>query len=76
MKFDFCIGNPPYQEESNGENQNLSMPVYNKFLDAASEVADVVEMIHPARFLTGVGRTPAEFTERKLNDEHFKILQF
>ena len=53
MKFDFCIGNPPYQEESNGENQNLSMPVYNKFLDAASEVADVVEMIHPARFLTG-----------------------
>ena len=76
MKFDFVIGNPPYQEESQGDNENLSMPVYNKFMDAACDIADVVELIHPARFLTGVGRTPNEFTDRKLKDEHFKILHF
>ncbi|KXI14535.1 Eco57I restriction endonuclease [Peptostreptococcus anaerobius] len=74
--FDFAIGNPPYQEESQGENKALSMPVYHKFMDAAKEVSDVVELIHPARFLFKTGRTPNEFNDRKLNDEHFKILHY
>ncbi len=28
MKFDFVIGNPPYQDENVGEN-NQAKPVYN-----------------------------------------------
>ena len=45
MKFDFVIGNPPYQEEKEGTSDK---PVYDKFMDAAFDVADRVELIHPA----------------------------
>ena len=34
MKFDFVIGNPPYQEQSVGDNDTFTPPVYNKFMDA------------------------------------------
>ncbi len=57
MKFDFVIGNPPYQDESVGEN-NQSKPVYNLFMDSAYEVGEVVELIAPARFLSQAGATP------------------
>ena len=51
MKFDFVIGNPPYNDDFGiGENDSFAAPVYHKFLDAAYQVADKVEMIHPARF--------------------------
>ncbi len=76
MKFDFCIGNPPYQEEKLGDNEGFAPPVYNKFLDAAYEIADRVEMIHPARFLFNAGSTPKAWNEKMLQDEHLKILQF
>ena len=49
--FDFCIGNPPYQEEFTADgNKTYAAPVYNKFMDAANEIANGVELIHPARF--------------------------
>lgn len=50
MKFDFIIGNPPYQDEAIGDNKTFAPPIYHKFLENAYGVADVVEMIHPARF--------------------------
>jgi len=58
MKFDFCIGNPPYQDETLGENGTFAPPVYDKFLDAAYSISERVEMIHPARFLFNAGSTP------------------
>jgi hypothetical protein len=76
MKFDFCIGNPPYQDETLGDNKGFAPPVYNKFLDAACEIADKVEMIHPARFLFNAGSTPKAWNEKMLNDEHFKIMDY
>ncbi len=54
MKFDFCIGNPPYQEDRKGESKT-ALPVYHDFMDAAYEVADIVELITPARFLFNAG---------------------
>lgn len=36
MKFDFIIGNPPYQDENVGEN-NQAKPIYNLFMDNAYE---------------------------------------
>ena len=51
MKFDFIIGNPPYQEEQEGDNPTFAPPIYHKFMDEAYELADAVELIHPARFL-------------------------
>lgn len=58
--FDYVIGNPPYNEdfENSGDNGNFAKPVYNYFMDAVYEVADKVELIHPARFLFNAGSTP------------------
>ena len=55
MKFDFIIGNPPYQDEAIGDNKTFAPPIYHKFLENAYAISDVVEMIHPARFLLWVG---------------------
>lgn len=75
MKFDFAIGNPPYQQESNGANAN-DTPVYHYFYDAAYAVANKVELISPARFLFDAGGTPKEWNEKRLNDSHFKVLSY
>jgi len=76
MKFDVIIGNPPYQEERTGDNKQFAPPVYNFFIDEAHKIGDVVELIHPARFLFNAGRTPKEWNEKMLNDSHFKILKY
>ena len=66
MKFDYVIGNPPYQDETLGDNKGFAPPVYNKFLDASYEIAEKVEMIHPARFLFNAGSTPKAWNEKML----------
>lgn len=70
MKFDYAIGNPPYQET---QDDTSDKPVYNYFLDEAFKVAEKVEMIHPARFLFNAGKTPKAWNEKMLNDSHFKV---
>lgn len=76
MKFDFAIGNPPYQDNTLGENETYAPPVYNAFIDASYEVADKVELIHPARFLFNAGSTPKAWNQKMLSDEHFKVLYY
>ena len=66
MKFDFAIGNPPYQDNTIGENDTYAPPVYNKFMDAAYTVANKVELIHPARFLFNAGSTPKASFQKHL----------
>lgn len=74
MKFDFAIGNPPYQEEI--KNNGRKSPVYNYFMEEAYKVADIVELITPARFLFDAGQTPKLWNEKMLNDNHFKVLHY
>lgn len=79
--FDFCIGNPPYQEtqvsmDAEGSLKNYAPPVYNVFMEAAIDVAEKVELIHPARFLFNAGSTPKAWNEKMLNDPHFKIIHY
>jgi hypothetical protein len=74
--FDYVIGNPPYQEDSVGGNDKYSPQVYNKFLDASFQVAQKVELVHPARFLFNAGSTPKEWNEKMLNDPNLKILKY
>lgn len=76
MKFDFIIGNPPYQDETLGDNKGFAPPIYNKFLDSAYEIADKVEMIHPARFLFNAGSTPKAWNQKMLNDTHLTVLHY
>lgn len=73
-KFSYVLGNPPYQDETIGDNKGFAPPVYDKFLESAYEVSDRVEMIHPARFLFNAGSTPKAWNEKMLNDEHLKVL--
>jgi type II restriction enzyme len=48
MKFDVIIGNPPYQEEVEGNERNN--PIYNYFMDEAYKNSDIAMFITPARF--------------------------
>lgn len=76
MRFNFVIGNPPYQDETIGDNKGFAPPIYHKFLDEAYKVSDAVEMIHPARFLFNAGSTPKTWNAKMLNDVHFKVLHY
>lgn len=75
MKFDFCIGNPPYQTESEG-TKALAPSTYNFFMDASYEVADKVLLITPARFLFNTGNTAKEWNKKMLNSKHLSVLHF
>lgn len=73
MKFDFIVGNPPYQEDMESTSDN---PVYNYYMDAVYEVADKVELISPARFLFNAGKTPKEWNKKMLSDPHLKVMHY
>lgn len=70
-KFDFSIGNPPYQESIEATSDK---PVYNDFMDAAYTIAEKVELITPARFLFNAGKTPKAWNEKMLADPHLKVI--
>ncbi|MBR5652780.1 MAG: Eco57I restriction-modification methylase domain-containing protein [Prevotella sp.] len=76
MKFDVIIGNPPYQEETIGENETYAPQIYDKFLEESYKVAESVLMIHPGRFLFNAGSTSKAWNKKMLNDPHFKILHY
>ncbi len=75
MKFDYVIGNPPYQEDYNGASSGANS-VYDKFMDAAFQVSDHVELVTPGRFLFNAGSTPKLWNEKMLSDTHFKVLHY
>ncbi|MDD7609987.1 MAG: Eco57I restriction-modification methylase domain-containing protein [Spirochaetales bacterium] len=71
MNFDVIVGNPPYQETMAGTSDN---PIYNLFYDNAFELCNKVSLITPARYLFKAGKTPKDWNEKMLNDEHFKVV--
>ena len=73
MKFDFIIGNPPYQEETKDTSDK---PVYHYMMDAAYAIGNKVELITPARFLFCAGKTPNDWNQKMLSDEHLKVKEF
>lgn len=75
MKFDAIVGNPPYQIMATGE-ANGSDPIYHLFIDIACKLGEKVSFIHPARFLFNAGKTPKDWNEKMLNDEHYKVVQY
>lgn len=75
MKFDVIVGNPPYQEESVGKN-NQAAPIYNYFYDLAEAIADSYSLISPARFLSNQGATPKKWNKKMLNNDHIYIQYF
>lgn len=71
-KFDVVIGNPPYQEEAQGDGTR-DTPVYHLFMDAAYEVGKKAVLITPARFLFNAGFTPKAWNEKMLADRHLSV---
>lgn len=71
MKFDFCIGNPPYQES--GDTNNKAEALYPYFYDIAETIADKYMLISPARFLFNAGLTSKEWNNKMLQDTHLKV---
>lgn len=75
-KFFAVIGNPPYQDETSGEQKNFAPPIYNSFMDEAYKVAEKVTLVTPARFLFNAGSTPKKWNEKMLADKHLKVLKY
>ena len=73
---DIIVGNPPYQDDAVGEQKTYNGPIYNHYLDCAYAISDVVEMIHPARFLSNAGSTPKAWNKKMLEDKHLGICGF
>ncbi len=73
-KFYAVIGNPPYQDQSVGDQKTYQKPIYDKFIDGAYQVADHVELIHPARFLFNAGSTPKAWNKKMVSDPHVKVV--
>lgn len=76
MKFDFIIGNPPFQDETIGENTSYAPPIFNRFMDESYKTGKIVELIHPARFLFNAGSTPKAWNKKMLADKNFKVLHY
>lgn len=76
MKFWSIIGNPPYQDETVGDQKTFAPPIYHLFLDQAYNQADCVNLIHPARFLFNAGSTPKSWNLKMLNDPHLQVLYY
>ena len=75
MKFDAIVGNPPYQVMAAGD-ANGSDPIYHLFIDAACKLGEKVSFIHPARFLFNAGKTPKDWNEKMLADEHYRVVRY
>lgn len=70
INLDVIIGNPPYQEETQGTSDK---PIYNEIMDLAYEVCEECCFISPGRFLFNAGKTPPVWNKKMLTDEHLKV---
>jgi len=73
LKFDVIIGNPPYQNETEGTSDN---PIYNIFMENSYQLAEKVMFITPARFLFNAGKTPKSWNKKMLSDDHIKVVYY
>lgn len=73
MKFDYIIGNPPYQDDSISEG-NQAKPVYNIFFDQLKSLnPKVISLIIPSRWFTG-GIGLDSFRNSMMNDNKIKYI--
>lgn len=73
MNFDAIIGNPPYNATKIKTSDN---PIYHLFMELSFNVAQRVSLITPAKYLFNVGKTPKQWNNKILNDEHFKVVLY
>ena len=82
MKFDFCIGNPPYQEEVENESTtNGQKPRKNIFhyfqIEADKIVSKGSVLIYPGgRWIHQSGKGLKQFGKELINDHKLSIVEF
>lgn len=75
-QFYAIIGNPPFH---NPLEDTSDEPIYQYFMKASFRIAEKVELITSAKFLTFNGKQKNEtkqFTIDRLQDSHFKVLMY
>lgn len=72
MKFDYVIGNPPYQEEAKGTSTSDD-PIYHYFIDESYKISKKVILVTPARFLFNAGKTPKAWNNKMLEDKNITV---
>ena len=71
MKFDFIIGNPPYQEDLESST-NQAKPVYHRFVEQAQKLSsNAVSLIIPSRWFAG-GMGLENFRTTMMNDTQIR----
>lgn len=73
MKFDVIIGNPPYQEDTQGTSAKQLYPL---FMDESFKIADITTFITPAKFLFNAGKTSKKWNKKMLEDPYFKVNEY
>lgn len=83
FKFDFIIGNPPYQKESSGSTsktngQKPMTNIFQYFQEAADEMTgDISILIYPGgRWIHQSGKGMQVFGKRQINDKRLSIVKF
>jgi len=73
MKFDYVIGNPPYQVSDGGAGVSAT-PIYNRFIEAIKTThPGAISLIIPAKWYSG-GKGLDKFREEMLGDKHISVL--
>jgi superfamily II DNA or RNA helicase len=71
MKFDAVVGNPPYQESTDGYNRQE--PIYQYFYDSAEVIGKKYCLISPARFLFNAGLTKKSWNLKMLSNNNLSV---
>lgn len=74
MKFDFIIGNPPYQESDGGGTGDSAKPIYQFFINEAKKITNnSFSLIVPSRWMKG-GKGLESFRQEMMIDTHIKSI--
>lgn len=75
MKFDFVIGNPPYQDQG-GSGGNNDAPIYQNFIMGSRDMAQIaLSFIIPARwFSAGRDNLLGDFRNYMMTTKHLKSM--
>ncbi|MDE8268514.1 Eco57I restriction-modification methylase domain-containing protein [Erysipelothrix rhusiopathiae] len=77
MKFDVVVGNPPYQENDNGQRDDGSVnasasPLYHFFVESSEKISSIQSLIIPARWISGAGKGLGKFSDKMISENKIK----
>lgn len=81
--FDFCIGNPPYQQESSESSsktngQKPMTNIFQYFQETADDITrDTSVLVYPGgRWIHQSGKGVKEFGKKQINDKSLSVVEF